>query len=91
MNQNYGKEETNIKVMQSPASRRKKKALQFLGNLKLEIIKSAEFLDNIWSVRQCDNIIQYVSVRFINLATSCSRDQAIGFGIFKRFHPQPLI
>ena len=54
--------------MQLPASKRRKKALQFLGKLKLEIIKSAEFLDNIRSVRQCDT--QYVSVLY---------DQAIGW------------
>ena len=44
MSQNYGKAETNNKVMQLSALWRKKKVLHYLGKLKLEII--TEFLDD---------------------------------------------
>ena len=40
LNQNYGKVETNNKVLQSPAPWKKKKVLHFLGkSTELEIIK----------------------------------------------------
>ena len=42
LNQNYSKVEMNNKVVRSPASWRKKKALHFLAKSNLEIIKECQ-------------------------------------------------